>query len=63
MAGIKHHVTYLCPESGVDNIKSFQIFLVLVFQDVVDFPHPRHRRVIMPLGKCMEVEDYVITFD
>lgn len=47
----------------MDNIKSFQIFLVLVFQDVVNFSHPRHRRMIMSFGKRMEVEDNVITFD
>ena len=39
----------------MDYVKAFQILLVLVFQDVVNFTHPRHRRVIMPFGKCMEI--------
>lgn len=53
----------LCPECGMDYVKAFQVFLVLVLQDVVDFTHPRHRRVIVPLGKCVEIEDNVISFD
>lgn len=54
---------YLSPECRMNNVKAFQILLVLVLQDVVDFTHPRHGWMIMALRKRMEVQNNVISFD
>ncbi len=47
----------------MNDVEPFQIFLVLVLEDVVNFSHPRHRRVILSLGQCMEVQDDVVALD
>lgn len=53
----------LRPERGVDYVKGFQVLLVLVFENVVDFAHPRHGRVIVTLRQRVEVQYNVISFD
>lgn len=43
-------------------VKSFEVLLVLVRQDVVDLTQPGERRVVGSGSQRMEVDDDVITF-
>ena len=54
---------HLGPKGGMDDVESFKVLLVFVLEHVVDFPHPRHRRVVIALGQRVEVQDDVIASD
>ena len=54
---------YLSPKSGMDDVESFEVFFVFVFEDVVHFPHPFHRRVVVSFRQRVEIEDDVVAFD
>lgn len=60
---IERAMANLCPERRMDNVKGFQVFLVLILEDVVNFAHPRHRWVVVPLSECVEVKNDIVSFD
>lgn len=47
----------------MDDIKRFQVLLVLILENIINFAHPLHRRMVIAFRQSVEIEDYVVPFN